>query len=829
MKNKLLASITCFITSCISFAQTDYFFPKDVRFNPNIPTPEQVLGYEIGTWHSDYSQVYHFAQTIAAASPRIQLEVTGYTHEKRPLLLLTITSEKNHQNLDNIQKRHTEKVQASTYSVSENDPVVVYLAYSVHGNEPSGTGAALMLLYYLAAAEGAEIESLLNNTVILLDPCLNPDGLHRFATWVNSQRSITSVTDNNDREFSEGWPSSRYNHYWFDLNRDWLWVQHPESQARIKTFQKWKPNVLGDFHEMGTNATYFFQPGIAERTHPLTPDMNQKLTAQIAGYHSKALDKIGSLYYSGESFDDFYYGKGSTYPDINGAVGILFEQASSRGHAQESVNGVVTFPFTIKNQLTTSLSTLAAAQAMRKELLEYQFTFFKNRPKSDSYVVGTREDTGKLKELLQVLDYHQIRYNALKEDVSLNGKKFKTQSSVYIPGSQENSALIQAMFDKRTSFKDSLFYDVSSWSIDAAFGLDFEKTKDSKWNSNTPFQLPITPTVAMSSYAYAFDWKHYRSPQLAMKLLASGVNLKVARKPFTHENQEFGYGSILIPVSIQAVEAAQLHRLLQELSAETGVPVSALSTGDTAGVQLGSPNFASLAAPKVAVLTGRGITAADAGEIWHLFDAKNKLPLTKINIEESGTINWNKYQVIIVPNGNYGNLSQRNTENLQRWVEQGGILIGYKNALKWFQENGLGNFTFKSQEREAKNISFEQRSNYNGAQQIGGAIFETQLDVTHPINYGFQNNTLSVFKNSTLMLEADKNSFNNPIVYTQKPLVSGYISKENLNHLKGCSYVKFQSRGSGRVIGFTENTQFRAFWLETERLLWNAILFAKIM
>jgi hypothetical protein len=427
------------------------------------------------------------------------------------------------------------------------------------------------------------------------------------------------------------------------------------------------------------------------------------------------------------------------------------------------------------------------------------------------------------------LDHHQINYYALKDDVSLSGKKFHKNSSLFIPGNQENSALVQAMFDKRTSFKDSLFYDVSSWSIDAAFGLDFEKTKDSKWNSNTSYQLPVNPAVARSSYAYAFDWKHYRSPQLAMKLLASGLNLKVARKPFAYENQEFGYGSILIPVSIQAIEATQLHRLLQELSAETGVPVSALSTGDTAGVQLGSPNFSSLTAPKVAVLTGRGITAADAGEIWHLFDAKHRLPLTKINIEESGTINWNKYQVIIMPNGNYGSLSQRNNENLQRWVEQGGILIGYKNALKWFQENGLGNFTFKTQEREAKNISFEQRTNDNGAQQIGGAIFETQLDVTHPINYGFKNNTLYVFKNSTLMLEADKNSFNNPIVYTQKPLVSGYISKENLNLLKGCSYVKIQSRGSGRIIGFSENTQFRAFWLETERLLWNAILFAKIM
>jgi hypothetical protein len=222
------------------------------------------------------------------------------------------------------------------------------------------------MVYYLAAAEGKNIDDLLNNTVILLDPCLNPDGLHRFAGWVNSQKSKTQVTDSNDREFSEGWPSIRFNQYWFDMNRDWLPIQHPESQARIKIFQSWMPNVLGDFHEMGTNATYFFQPGIQSRTHPLTPKMNQQLTKAIAKYHAKALDKIGSLYYSEESFDDFYFGKGSTYPDINGAIGILFEQASSRGHAQESVNGIVTFPFTIRPvglSETTIVDILSASTA----------------------------------------------------------------------------------------------------------------------------------------------------------------------------------------------------------------------------------------------------------------------------------------------------------------------------------------------------------------------------------------------------------------------------------------------------------------------------------
>jgi hypothetical protein len=829
MNTNFLASIIFILTSVTGFSQTSYYFPKEISFNPSISTPESLLGFQIGEWHTDYSQVVHYAQSLAVQSPRIQMEITGYTHEKRPLLLLTITSEKNHQNINEILNRHTEKLQSSNYIANETDPVVVYLAYSVHGNEPSGTGAALMLMYYLAAAEGTKLEELLENTIIILDPCLNPDGLHRFATWVNSNRSITQVSDNFDREFYEGWPSSRFNHFWFDLNRDWLWVQHPESQARIKTFQKWKPNVLGDFHEMGTNATYFFQPGITERTHPLTPEMNQKLTAKIAGFHSKALDKIGSLYYSGESFDDFYYGKGSTYPDINGAVGILFEQASSRGHAQESVNGVITFPFTIKNQLTTSLSTLEASLAMRKELLEYQYNFYKNRPKNESFIVGTKKDIGKLKELIHILDHHQIKYNAIKEDIPLNGKHFDKTSSLFIPGNQENSALLHAMFDKRTTFKDSLFYDVSSWSIDAAFGLELEKTKDSKWNSNTAFELAVPTNLEISSYAYAFDWNHYRSPQLAMELLRAGIKIKVARKPFEFQNQKFGYGSILIAVSNQIVSSEMLHQILIKLASTTHVPIFSIPTGDTKGVQLGSPNFVNLNSPSVALLSGSGVTAADAGEIWHLFDVKHELPLTKINIDDSRTVNWNKYTVVIVPNGNYGALSKRNTELLQKWVEEGGILIGYKNALKWFNELFLGNFAFKSNEREVKNISFEQRSNFNGAQQIGGAIFESQIDITHPINYGFSTSKLSVFKNSTLILEADKNSYNNPILYTQKPLISGYISKENLELLKGCSYVKIQSKGSGKVIGFTENTQFRAFWLETERLLWNAILFAKIM
>jgi hypothetical protein len=317
---------------------------------------------------------------LAEASDRVNLEVTGYTHEARPLLLLTITSPKNYQNIESIRTQHVQLADPSKSGAldTKSMPAVFYMGFSIHGNEASGSNSSLLAAYYLAAAQGPEIDSYLSNTIILLDPSFNPDGLHRFSSWVNSRKSKVISTDPADMEHNEPWPGGRTNHYWFDLNRDWMVAQQPESQARIKQFQRWKPNVLTDHHEMGTNSTFFFQPGVPARVHPLTPEMNQELTRQMGQFHANALDSIGSFYFTQESYDDFYYGKGSTFPDVQGAIGILFEQASSRGHSQSSDNGVLTFPFTIRNQFTTALSSLKAVNAMRVDLLNYQRDFYKN-------------------------------------------------------------------------------------------------------------------------------------------------------------------------------------------------------------------------------------------------------------------------------------------------------------------------------------------------------------------------------------------------------------------------------------------------------------------
>ena len=347
----------CFVI--YSQVDKDYFLPTNEKYNDGIPKPKEILGFNVGDWHINHDKLIDYLTKLSESSKRIKIENRGYTYENRPLVLLTITSEKNHSRLEELRKNH---INILNKSLSQNNlkkmPAVVYQGFSVHGNEASGSNAAVLLAYYLASSEDEKVLELLDNLIILLDPSLNPDGLQRFSQWVNSQRSYIKNPDSYEREYNEIWPGGRTNHYWFDLNRDWLTVQLNESKSRILTFNKWLPNILTDHHEMGKDQTFFFQPGIPSSVNSLISKKNQDLTLKISKFHEKELDEIGSLYYSKEDYDDFFLSKGSAYPDINGGVGILFEQASSRGYNQNTENGVLTFPFSIRNQFKTAISTL---------------------------------------------------------------------------------------------------------------------------------------------------------------------------------------------------------------------------------------------------------------------------------------------------------------------------------------------------------------------------------------------------------------------------------------------------------------------------------------
>jgi hypothetical protein len=838
MKNYLLLFILCLAFINVQ-AQQDltYYLPTDVTYNPDIPTPKEVIGHQVGEWHITHDKLLLYMETLATVSDRMTIKEHGRTFENRPLVSLTVTSPNNHQNLEQLRTDHLKLSDPSQSAglQTDNMPLVTYLGYSVHGNEPSGSNASLLVAYYLAAAQGEAIDELLSNTIIQLDPSINPDGLNRYASWVNSNRNMSPVADGNDIEHDETWPGGRTNHYWFDLNRDWLPAQLPESQARLTNYHNWKPNILTDHHEMGTNNTFFFQPGIPSRNNPLTPAKNYELTGAIAKYHAAALDKIGSLYYSKESFDDFYYGKGSTYPDINGSVGILFEQARVEGHVQESSNGLLTFPFAVRNHFTASLSTLEAGKFLRVDMLNYQREFYKsaiskaNSDADKAYIVGSN-DQQRMDAFVTMLKRHQIDISPTTKQVNTGGKSFAKQSSYVIPLQQPQYRLIKSIFEKRTSFQDSLFYDVSAWNLGLAFGLDYATLNSKQFQSDLAGSQgadDLTP-LAKSNYAYALDWSAYYAHKALNMLHTKGIITKVATASFTDTNRTYPMGTILISVGIQHANATKMHELLSNIQKTCGVQIYPIESGHTAGVNLGSPQFRTVKKQRTLLLVGDGVSGYDAGEVRHLLDYRMGMPIASVKISRFNRTDISKYQTIIMVDGSYGSL---NANKVKTWVQGGGNIIAMKRAAKWLKDKGISDASFKKRPKDSTSyqLPYDSRSKVSGAQAIGGSIFAATLDRTHPLGFGYGQDEISVFRRGTLFMEKAQNPFVNPLVYTDNPLQAGYISKDNLKSIKGSAVINVSHFGQGRVISFADNPNFRAFWYGTNRLFLNSLYFAQVI
>ena len=715
-------------------AELQDYLPGGRVWNRATPTPASVLGFEVGERHVRPDQLVRYLEVLAESSERMRLETIGHSHEGRPLVILTVTSPENQARLEDIRTGRLEALlpsgpddAAPTDEELAALPSVLYLAYGVHGNEASGSNAALAVAYFLAASQGPAFERRLQNTVILLDPSLNPDGLGRFAHWVNMHRGNQVVADPEHREHREPWPNGRTNHYWFDLNRDWLPAQHPESRARLEVFHRWKPNLLGDFHEMGTNSTYFFQPGVPTRQNPRTPQANLELTRTIARFHAEALDQDGRLYYTEETFDDFYPGKGSTYPDLNGSVGILFEQASARGHAQRTTSGLLTFPFAIQNQVRTSLSMFRAALEHRQELLRYQADFFHGALREarvsggGAYLISLEGDVARTVELLQLLQDHQIRVHTLRQDVtSADGRRFSRDSTFAIPRGQAQHRLIESLFDTRTSFQDNTFYDVSTWNLalafDAAFGRLEQKgleavlgpeVRQAELPRGSVVEAQGQPKMALVSgggfegredhaagrkmpYAYLLDWSSSAAPQALYQLLAAGVRVRLAKEPMSVETPEgarpFERGSLIVPSGAQEMEPAAVRQALERVLAVSGVDALAVDTGLLDGADLGSPKAPPLTLPRPLLVVGSGVSTYEAGEIWHLLDRRYQIPLSLVEKARLKDLDLSAYTHVLMVDGRYQDLPIEAVESLRRWVRGGGVLVATKRAAIWAHE-----------------------------------------------------------------------------------------------------------------------------------------------
>ena len=822
---------------------------KGVRYNRSIPKPEEIIGHQIGTSHTRTDQVVDYFEALASRSNRIILNDHALTHEGRRLIHAIVTHPDNHENLETIRQGNL-KLSDKPNSMSDQDlnkmPLVAYLGFSIHGDEASGTEASLLLLYHLAAGSGKQIDDILKNTVLIIDPMFNPDGRDRFVNWVNGNRGRVPTSDTQDREHNQPWPRGRTNHYLFDMNRDWLPVTQPESNGRIKLFHHWRPQFLLDAHEMGSNSTFFFQPGISSRNNPNTPKGTLELANKLIPFHAKRLDSIQSMYYSQQSYDDFYYGKGSTFGDIHGSVGILFEQASSRALESETNQGRLVYAFTIRNHYMSTLGTLDGLVALRKEFLAYHRDFYATAPDAakknqvKGYLVSLKQNRTRAQMLIQNLQKHRIVAHELKKSMTVKQTKFNPGEAVIIPSNQPQTRFLKGIMERMTTFEDSLFYDVSAWTLPLAYGVESYELKQNP-NAYIGTQLGLVEldggmlTGGKTKSAYLMKWDRYYAPKSLYSIMDLGIRPRLTTQAFSAvvdgKEVQFDRGTIVIPAYQRDADATitqeKIHKMMINLAKMDHVNIYASNTASTpSGPDLGGAYQGVLQKPKVAVLSGDGTSSYGVGEVWHLLNFRMGIPVSLLNAKQLSARKLSKYNTIIVPDGFYSNLDSTDIKTLKDWVLNGGTLIATQTGSRWVVNKKILNEKLKKGGMDTLDIPYEQAPMVTGAQRIGGSIFEVSLDNTHPIAYGYNKKT-PMFRRGDTFFELSTSTAANVGRYTKNPLLSGYISEEKLKEIQNSASIIARRQGGGHVILFADNPSFRAFWYGSNGLLLNAVFFGQ--
>jgi hypothetical protein len=831
MVSKIITSIVVFMVAMTVQAQENYFYPNSGRFNPAIPTPQQYLGYAIGEQHTRHDQLVNYFRELDRLSDRITLEVIGKTFENRSQIAATFTSADNHKNIEQIRQQH---LAGEKQGATANIPLVIHLAYNVHGNEPSSSEAAMLTAYYLTASESDETKNWLSNMIITMDPVINPDGRDRHTNWANMHKAFPPVADPNDREHNEIWPGGRTNHYWFDLNRDWFLATFPESRNRINFFHKWKPYVQTDHHEMGTNATFYFDPGEDASNNPVVPDyLYKKIYPKYAEYFSKAADKIGSMYFTKEAYDKLYPGYGSSYINFYGGAGFLFEQASSRGHVQETSTIPITFAFTIRNQFTASLATIRASLAEKASLLEMRKLFYTTAKQQaeaspvKGYFFSHDEDKTRINAFIDLLLLHRIDVYEMTE-----GEKY------YVPVAQDNHIMVRSIFENQITYRDSSFYDASTWSLIHAFGLPFTtaKTTVSGGKKLTATPTSVNQRPVKSNYAYLISNRDYNIHRFIYALQRDGVIVQSAARTFTAkvngQEKSFGYGSIVISVQQQRMNPDELYNAVSSAAADAGIEVNSVETGyNSNGIDLGSGYVRTLKKPEAIMLIGTGVVAAEAGEVWHLLDQRLKMPISKVDLLTFSRIDLNRYNTLVIVSGMYNLLDKNSVEKIRNWVQNGNTLITIKSGAEWAIRNGFTKHKLQadSSGTTSGRKDFDRAVEIEGAKALGGSIFRVDLDTTHPIGYGYGRRSISVYKNGLTFFQNSTNPYNTVAQYTNDPVVGGYYHPSTLKKMKNSPSILVGNEGAGRVIFFADEPNFRGAWYGTNKLFLNAIFYGHLI
>lgn len=850
----LAAILLAVFFACEASAEPfDYFRIANTDYDPKITTPDEFFGFGLGDRPVRHDLMVSYLRLLDRESDRIKGETIGFTHEGRPILFFTIASPQNQGRLEEIRRAHIARLAPN--AEDGEGPAVVWLHYGVHGAESSGMDAAMPTLYHFAAAKGEAIEQALGDTVILMVAVYNPDGHSRRINHVETFLGDATVTDPASA-LHDLWGSARTNHYWFDLNRDWLLQTQPESQSWIGKWHQWKPNVTADFHEMGSNGSYYFHPGEPRRTNPLIPPRASELMALIAREHANRLDSMGELYTSEEGFDNFYIGKGSTYPLVNGGVGFLFEAAAARGGHIDTDNGVRSYAQNIRIHFNTALTTIEGARKNRPALLAFQRDFFSTASREalnsavKAYVFTTNGDEARLAHFLALLARHDIRAYRLARDVNVDGRAYAAEQSFVVPMAQPQFRLIRGLFDRVRTFEENVFYDVSAWTMPLAYDLDYAALDGVRFNSSTlgdpAAGIPrAKPAPGAGSYGYIFDWADYYAPRALYRFLNEDVIARVLVAPKTltvgNATRDFPAGSIFIPFAGQKVARERIAAIAEESAREDGADIFAVNSGNAApGVgDLGAgDSVKSLRKPSILLLFDDGVARGGAGQIWHLLDHRMKMPVVLRRKGGLGGVDLADYTHVILPGGDNPGLGDKDAERVADFVRRGGVLIATEDAAIWAQEKYLaGELREKAAPKEDPKPAADRDPRFDYAQKIvkdaehliGGAIFGSDLDITHPLGFGYSDRSVATMRTITGVLATPKDPVATVARYAAEPVQSGYASDKRIREIAGAPMLTANRMGAGTIVLFADDPSFRATFLGADKLFMNSIFFAPVV
>jgi len=794
----------------------------------NIKSPSEFLGYELGSQFTRHHQVVDYYEHLAMnAADRVQLQVYGKTNERRPLLLAYISSVDNMSNLENIRTEHIQ----STTGESMASKAIVWLSYNVHGNESVSTEASMQTIYELLTNKSSYLE----NTVVIIDPCINPDGRDRYVNWYNQYKNSPNNEDPNSKEHHEGWWSGRSNHYMFDLNRDWAWLTQIESQNRLKVYNKWIPHVHVDFHEQGVDSPYYFAPA-SEPYHEVITPFQREFQATIGKNHAKYFDANGWFYFTKEVFDLLYPSYGDTYPIYNGGIGMTYEQGGS-GRAGlgivTSIGDTLTLNDRIAHHKTTGLSTVEVAAKNANKLNEEFKKFYKNKNyKYKSYVLNG--DADNIEALTQLLDKHEIKYGkgkastikGFKYNTGKMGSLRSTNNSLVVSTDQIKSTLVKVLFEPNAKLSDSVTYDITAWSLPYAYGLDALASQSLVSSEPYSRQKFAMQTLDKNAYAYITEWNSLKDAKFLAELLQNKIKVRHSYKPFTLDGKSYERGSLIISKGDNKNKPYFL-KTLNEISTKHAISLNASSTGFVeSGKDFGSRYVQMIPDQKIAILSGEPTSTLRFGEIWHFFEQQLNYPITVIDSDYMDRVDFSKYDVLILPSGRgyKAFLDKDELIELKDWVKNGGKLIAMGGAIKGLTgENGFKIKTKEIVKDSSKNLQvFDETKRESIKKSITGAIFKTKVDNTHPLAYGYSDTYFTLKLGSEAYEHLDSGS----VVYLEgdkSTPVAGFAGSEAQKKITNTLVFGVEKHGSGQVIYMVDNPLFRGFWENGKLLFANAL------